>query len=79
MVASMATKLTHKQIEALIDLNEGDWRYGIQVRNRRALPSLRKRGLVLQHYGIDAADEWKITDAGRVAINGQATIQHLRR
>lgn len=71
------SKLTEKQLEALADLAHGEWTYGIKIRGRHALPSLRKRGLVSQHYGDVSADQWQITDAGRSALSKFGTIRHL--
>lgn len=73
-------KLTENQILALVDLRDGEWRYGISIRGRHALPSLRKRGLVYQDYGGSGkgADQWQITTKGHAAMMLSATIAHLR-
>lgn len=70
-------KLTENQIMALVDLSDGELRYGISIRGRHALPSLRKRGLVAQLYGDGTADQWQIRPEGLTAMRAQATIRHL--
>ena len=73
-------KLTENQIIALVDLSDGDLKYGISIRGRRALPSLRKRGLVSQLYGDDRrADQWQIRPEGITAVRQLAIMWHLRR
>lgn len=71
-------RLTDHQLEALADLVDGEWKYGIKIRGRRALPSLRKHGLVSQYYGDGTADQWQITRDGRAVFCKHGTIRHLR-
>jgi len=70
--------MTDNQIKALVDLRDGEWKYGIHLRGRYALPSLKKRGLVFQHFGDGTADQWAISPTGLEAIKQCATIAHLR-
>lgn len=71
--------LTQNQILALVDLRDGQLRYGIHLRGRYALPSLKRRGLVYHIYGDGTADQWTISPAGIDAVNAHATIAHLKR
>jgi hypothetical protein len=73
-------KLTDNQIKALVDLQHGNWSYGISIRGRHALPSLRKRGFVYQMGGSGkGADQWQISPAGLEAMKRCATTAHLTR
>lgn len=71
-------RLTDKQLTALADLADGSWKYGISIRGRHSLPSLRKLGFVAQYYGDVSADQWQITSAGKVALSEFGTVRHLR-
>lgn len=77
--ALAVAKLTDTQLQALADLADGSWKYGISIRGRHSLPSLRKRGFVAQFYGDASADQWQITREGRAAFCRLATIRHLRK
>ena len=70
--------LTDNQLMALADLSDGELRYGIGIRGRHSLPSLRKRGLVAQEYGEDSADRWQIRPEGMAAFKKFGSIKHLR-
>ena len=71
-------KLTDKQIKALVDLRDGELHYGIHLRGRHALSSLKHRGLVYHIYGDGTADQWTISPAGIEALRQCATIAHLK-
>jgi hypothetical protein len=76
------SKLTKFQLEALADLSDGQLKYGIHIRGRRSLPSLRRHGYVSQLYGDrrngSSADRWQILPAGLAAFKQFGTIKHLR-
>lgn len=73
------SKLTDLQLQALADLSDGELRYGISIRGRHSLPSLRKRGFVSQYYGAVSADQWQIRPEGLSALKQFGTIRHLRK
>lgn len=53
--------MTDYQLMALIDLRDGQWHHGADVRGRNALPSLQKRELVVQDK---SRKQWQITPEG---------------
>lgn len=71
-------KPTYTQLLALADLSDGTLKYGISIRGRHALPSLRKLGYVSQCYGEGTADQWQIRLDGLAVLKKFGTIRHLR-
>ena len=71
-------EFTDNQLQALADLSDGKFSYGISIRGRRSLPSLVKRGMVGQYHNEGSACEWRITAAGQAAFSTFGTVRHLR-